>query len=273
MGRGLKGWSGLAAGAGFRGMLIAAPDRVGDAGRMFNTLIPFVGASVLVAMVPGPSTVVVLRESVVSGRRAGTAAVLGNETGVLLWGLAAALGLTALLAASELAYDVMRVAGAVVLIWFGVRGLWGAGRRGLVPGRAVEGHEGPEAGEPAGAAGGTAGAAGDGAGPGGGARGGFGRAFRLGLVTNVANPKAGVFAVSFLPQFVPEGLAGAAVPGALIVLSVLWVVIDMVWYLTLVWLVGRAGRVLGSARVRRRLERVSGVVLIGLGARLAVEAR
>lgn len=154
-------------------------------------------------------------------------------------------GLSALLAASRLAYEGLRVAGAVVLVWFGVRALWRARRGG--------GSEGPVREVEAGGAGLP----------------GW-RCFRLGLVTNFANPKAGVFAVSFLPQFVP---AGWPVAWTLVGFSVAWALIDLAWYAVVVWLVGAARRVLGRPRVRRRLEQVSGAVLVGLGVRLAVEAR
>ncbi|MEU8120683.1 LysE family translocator [Spirillospora sp. NPDC049024] len=217
---------------------------------MLESLLAFAGAAVLIAMAPGPSTVVIMRQSMRS-RRAGLATVLGNETGVLLWGVAAAVGLSALLAASRLAYEGLRIAGAVVLVWFGVRALWHARRGG--PAAA-----GPDAGSEA--AGRVAGEV-----PGSGWR-----CYRLGLVTNFANPKAGVFAVSFLPQFVPEGWPVAAV---LVGFSVLWALIDLVWYTVVVWLVGAARRVLGRPGVRRRLDQVSGVVLVGLGVRLAAEAR
>ncbi|WP_395110111.1 LysE family translocator [Actinomadura sp. SCN-SB] len=210
---------------------------------MLENLVAFVGAAVLIALVPGPSTVVIMRSSMRSGRRAGLATVLGNETGVVLWGVSAALGLSALLAASRVAYDGMRVAGAVVLVYFGARALWQARRGGLVDGiEVVEG--------------------------GGGVR--LGRCYRLGLITNAANPKAGVFAVSFLPQFVPEG---APVLPVLVALSVLWVVIDLLWYLVVVWAVDAARRTFARPGVRRRLEQVSGVVLVGLGVRLAAETR
>jgi threonine/homoserine/homoserine lactone efflux protein len=214
---------------------------------MVESLLAFAGAAVLIAMAPGPSTVVIMRESVRSGRRGGLAVVLGNETGVLVWGLAAAVGLSALLVASRLAYDGLRVAGAVVLVWFGVRALWRARRGGGASGGVVEESRGVEG----------AGLSGW-------------RCFRLGLVTNFANPKAGVFAVSFLPQFVPGGWP---VGWTLVGFSVLWALIDLLWYAVVVWVVGAARRVLGRPGVRRRLEQVSGVVLVGLGVRLAVEAR
>lgn len=213
---------------------------------MVECLLAFAGAAVLIAMAPGPSIVVIMRASVRSGRRAGLATVLGNETGVLAWGVAAAVGLSALLAASRLAYDGLRIAGAVVLVWFGVRALWHA-RRGAPHDGGVDLVEGAEGDGPSGW-----------------------RWYRLGLVTNFANPKAGVFAVSFLPQFVPDGWP---VPVVLVGFSVLWALIDLVWYAVVVWLVGAAKRVLGRPVVRRRLDQVSGVVLVGLGVRLAAETR
>ncbi|TYK45061.1 LysE family translocator [Actinomadura decatromicini] len=216
---------------------------------MLGSLLAFAGAAVLIAMAPGPSTVVIMRASLRSGRRAGLATVLGNETGVLAWGVAAAVGLSALLAASRLAYDGLRIVGAAVLVWFGVRALWHARRR-VPDGVAADADDGPEAGDSAGPSG--------------------WRWYRLGLVTNFANPKAGVFAVSFLPQFVPDG---SSVPVVLLGFSVLWALIDLAWYAVVVWLVGAAKRVLGRPAARRRLDQVSGVVLVGLGVRLAAETR
>ncbi|GHD56311.1 lysine transporter LysE [Streptomyces mirabilis] len=169
-------------------------------------MIAFAGAAFLIAMVPGPSTAVILRRAVMNGRRSGIATVLGNECGVLLWGLAAALGLSALLLASQVAYDAMRI---------------------------------------------------------------FGAAYWQGLVTNFANPKAGVFAVSFLPQFVPQG---APVLPTLLAFSVIWAVIDLLWYLPLIWLAGRVRGVLQRRSIQRRMEQISGAVLVGLGLRLAVES-
>jgi threonine/homoserine/homoserine lactone efflux protein len=210
---------------------------------MLESLLAFAGAAVIVALVPGPSTAVIVRQSVVSGRRAGVAAMVGNESGVVLWGLAAAFGLSALLLASRLAYDVMRVAGAVFLVSLGVRALWRSRRGAPVD---TEEEDFPQAGVSA------------------------WRAYRLGLLTNFANPKAGVFAVSFLPQFVPHG---APVLPVLVVFSLVWALIDTVWYLGLIWVAGRAGRAFRRPAVRRRLERISGVVLVGLGLKLAAESR
>jgi threonine/homoserine/homoserine lactone efflux protein len=207
---------------------------------MMSSLVAFVGAAFVIAMVPGPSTAVILRRSVMHGRANGMATVLGNECGVLLWGLAAAFGLSALLLASRLAYDAMRITGAVVLVYMGARALWKARHK----------TEADEEAAPAVAV-------------------SHGRAFRQGLITNFANPKAGVFAVSFLPQFVPHG---APVLATLVLFSVIWAVIDTIWYLPMVWLAGRARALLQRASIRRRMEQISGLVLLGLGVRLAAES-
>jgi threonine/homoserine/homoserine lactone efflux protein len=129
-------------------------------------LLAFLLASFLLAIVPGVGTAMLVKQSVRGGRRAALATVAGLETGVAFWAVAAGLGLSVLLVASEVAYQGLRVVGVVVLLWFGVRALMG---------RAAES---------------TA------------TKGG---GFRAGLLVNLANPKLAVFAVSFLPQFVAPG--------------------------------------------------------------------
>ena len=95
-----------------------------------------------------------------------------------------------------------------------------------------------------------------------------GSGFRAGLAVNLANPKLAVFAVSFLPQFVEPG-AGRWV---LVALAAAWVVVDTTWYLLVLALLTRVMDLLKRPRVRTALERVSGIALIGLGVKLAVDA-
>jgi threonine/homoserine/homoserine lactone efflux protein len=204
------------------------------------TLLPFLGACVVVAALPGPSTALIIRQSIRGGRRNGLATVLGNESGVFLWGVAAALGLTALLAASQLAYDVMRFTGAAVLVWFGAQSLLAARR-----------------GEPA---------ADDPREPG--APTSVWRSYRLGLGVNLANPKAAVFAMSFLPGFVPHG---APQLPTMVGLAAVWAVFEVGYYGTYVWCVHRMKSFFDRPSVRRRMERISGTVLVLLGLRLALE--
>lgn len=206
---------------------------------MLDGMAAFVVASLLVSMAPGVTTVVIMRQSMRFGRSAGVATVLGNETGWLLWSMTAALGLSALLLASQLAYDVMRICGAVMLVGLGIKVVWEA-RRGTLAGSEPEEvtQEAPS----------------------------WWRSYRLGLLTNLANPKAGVFAVSFLPQFVPAGA-----PTMLLVLALASTLIDLVWYLAIVGVISRARRFFLA--YRRRLEYLAGVVLIGLALRLVSDAR
>jgi threonine/homoserine/homoserine lactone efflux protein len=208
---------------------------------MLNFLPAFLLACLLVAAAPGPSSILIIRNALHS-RRSGMLTVLGNETGVFLWGVFAALGLTALLAASEVAYDVMRLAGAVVLVGFGLQAIRAARRGG-------EASLVDAAGTPA-------------------QRSGW-RSYRSGLLLNLANPKAGIFAMAFLPQFVP---AGAPELPTMLLLAAVWATFEIGYYGTYVWGVGRLRTVLSRAAVRRRLEQISGGVLIALGVRLAVES-
>jgi len=205
---------------------------------MPTTLLAFLGACTLIAASPGPSTVLIIKQSLHS-RRSGFLTVLGNETGVFIWGVVAAFGLTALLTASEVAYDVMRVVGAVVLVGFGVQALRQARRAKGADDGVWEGA--PKSGW---------------------------HSYRGGLLLNLANPKAAVFAMSFLPQFVPEGAPHLP---AMVGLAALWAVYEVGYYGLYVWFVGRLKSVLSRAGVRRRLEQVSGGVLLLFGVRMALE--
>ncbi|MGW6903454.1 LysE family translocator [Streptomyces sp. NPDC054940] len=205
---------------------------------MPTTLIAFLGACTLVAASPGPSTVLIIRQSLHS-RRSGFLTVLGNETGVFIWGVVAAFGLTALLTASEVAYDVMRIVGAVVLVGFGVQTLRQARRGKGAEEAAWEGTR----------------------------KSGW-ASYRGGLLLNLANPKAAVFALSFLPQFVPEGAPHLP---TMIGLAALWAVYEVGYYGLYVWFVGRMKTLLSRAGVRQRLEQVSGGVLLLLGVRMALD--
>ncbi|MFJ6081317.1 LysE family translocator [Streptomyces sp. NPDC092369] len=210
---------------------------------MLSTLLAFLGACTLIAASPGPSTVLIIKQSLRS-RRSGFLTVLGNETGVFVWGVAAAFGLSALLAASRMAYDVMRIVGAVVLVGFGVQALRQARRAKGTAQEATEGESWEGVGESGWAA------------------------YRRGLLLNLANPKAAVFALSFLPQFVPQGAPHLLTT---VGLAALWAVYEVGYYGLYVWFVGRLRTLLSRAGVRRRLEQVSGGVLLLLGVRLALE--
>jgi threonine/homoserine/homoserine lactone efflux protein len=214
---------------------------------MTRSLLAFAAFAAVLTITPGLDTVLVLRTTVRFGRRAGFGAALGISLGCLCWALARALGLTALLTASRLAYEVLRWLGVGYLCWLGVRALWSARRGAPVPPQStVEPERAPE---PA-----RVGAA----------------AVRTGLGTNLLNPKVGAFYLSVLPQFLPGGvnpLLGATALGAVHVLE------GTLWLSLVIVAVGRAGRWLSKPGVQRRLDQVTGLVLLGFGIRLAVAHR
>jgi threonine/homoserine/homoserine lactone efflux protein len=203
---------------------------------LLPTLGIFAAVWLPIAMVPGPSTVVVIRQTLRGGRRSAFGATMANELGLLFWAVVATFGLSGLVAASGIAYDVIRIAGAALLVALGLQSLLRARATAL----SVAG--------PAAASG--------------------WQGFRVGMVAILANPKAAAFVFAFLPQFVPRG---APFLPSLLALSLVMVAVDTAWYLLLAWFVSLARRVLARPRVRQRMEQVSGVVMVGFGVRLAAE--
>lgn len=142
-----------------------------------STLLLFAASAALLVLIPGPNLVYIVTRSIEAGRRAGLASMLGVEAGTLVHVTAAALGLSALLASSEVAFEVVRWAGVAYLVYLGVRALRA---RDIAPSAAPIGMR---------------------------------RSVLEGLVVNVLNPKVSVFFLAFLPQFVDplQGSAGTQV--------------------------------------------------------------
>ena len=202
-------------------------------------LLPFLAVSALVVAVPGVDMALVTQQVLVRGRRAGLLAVAGILTGSALQAAAATLGLSALLAASQPAFTAVKTAGAVYLVWLGAHALWHARRAVTEPVGPVPTHSGA----------------------------GW-RSFRAGLLTNLLNPKIVVFYVTFLPQFVDPG-PGTAARTAL--LATVFLALASAWLLVYTALLHRLRGLLSRRSVQRRIEQATGVVLVGLGVRLAVE--
>jgi threonine/homoserine/homoserine lactone efflux protein len=201
---------------------------------MLRTLLAFVPVAVLVTITPGPATAMVVRSAAAGGRRSALACTAGNSLGVLAWGALAAAGLAAAVAASVTVFTVVKLAGALVLIALGVQSL----RMRHRPGPATAASDG--------------------------------RAFRDGLVTSVSNPKLAVFYVALFPQFVPAG--APVLPSAMLMAATI-VAFDVAWYSALAYGVTRARRAFLEGPWARRVERLTGAVLVGLGVRLALERR
>ena len=210
---------------------------------MTQLLLLFIVASGLLTITPGVDSVMVLRTSTSDGPRGGAAASLGICLGLLVWGMSAAFGLTALLAASELVFSIVKWAGAAYLVYLGIKLL-------LKP-RAYM------ATAPA-----TAGSATR-------SLGNWGL-FQRGFLSNILNPKVGVFYVTFLPQFIPHGVN---VAGFSILLAGIHVLLTLAWFALLIALTVPLGRFLSKPRVVRNLDRVTGCVFVGFGLKLAVAKR
>lgn len=201
----------------------------------------FIPIAVLLTVTPGAATAMIVRSAMTGGWRAGVRTIAGNEVGVIVWALLSVAGISALIAASELAFFALKVIGAAVLIGLGIQSLRNSRRH-----RPTHAADQPDLAlrrrHP----------------------------LRDGVVTSLANPKLAVFFVALFPQFI---LPGAAVlPSALAMVAVI-VALDLVWYSLLAYLVARARRAFAAGGWGRRIERLTGAVLIGLGIRLAFERR
>jgi threonine/homoserine/homoserine lactone efflux protein len=205
---------------------------------VFASYVAAVALLALLAIVPGPDVAVVTRYALIGGRRAGSRAAAGVVIGLLVWGAFTVLGLAAILAASSTAYTMVKVAGATYLVYLGLRALWRS-RTGSNAGESSRGRAGKHP-------------------------------LRTGLMTNLLNPKIAVFYASVLPSLVPHGA-----------LPIIWLPILVLTHvlLSLILLTGysvvfsRSRSVLDRPRVRRLIDAITGVVLIGFGVRVAIESR
>ena len=235
---------------------------------MTTALLGFALASTLVILAPGPDSMLVMRNTMRGGRRAGWVTACGTLSGLTIWALAAALGLSALLRVSHVGYDILRFCGAAYLIWLGVTSLAPFRRKSTAEPAAQAGDPGP-----AGAALPVPGPAVPGltvpglTGPGT-AR--PRRAYLNGLLSNLLNPKISVFFMAFLPAFVP---AGASATEFSLVFGIWFIAETGLWLAVVTWLADRGVRWLRRPAVQRWIERVTGIVLIGFGLRLATESR
>jgi threonine/homoserine/homoserine lactone efflux protein len=232
---------------------------------MLGQLVAFLGVSAVVICVPGPDTALTVRNALAGGRRCGVATAAGVAAGQAVWTLATSVGIAELIQASEPAFLVMKTVGAAYLVALGLQSLWTAsGIR--FPGRLRSPTGGPGPGP-----GGSRAPAvpGGSRAPGIGGRMGPGRALRQGMVSNLANPKMAAFFLSLLPQVAsPEQGAGGIVG-----LGLVFCAMTFGWLGLYSVVVDRARAVLSRSWVRRALDGVSGVVLVGFGARLALQQR
>ena len=213
-------------------------------------LLLFITAGLVLNLTPGPDVMYIVAHAVRGGARAGVAAALGIAAGCLVHVAAAALGVSALLAASATAFALLKWAGAFYLVWVGVQMLRAALRPGATDNIA------------AGAIPASAGAGLDAQVP-------RAAVWRRGFLTNVLNPKVALFFLAFVPQFIAPGTAQ---PGLVfLLLGLLFTVNGLLvcvgWALAAAWAARRAGAL---QRALRWLDGVAGGLFIVFGVRLAL---
>lgn len=201
-----------------------------------QAVLAFVAAASLLTLTPGVDTAMVLRSAASGGPRSATFAAVGIALGCLVWGAAVSVGLGALLAASELAFTAVKWAGAAYLLYLGIKLI-------LRPRSTMDAPDGASA---------TATAW---------------PLLRQGLLTNLLNPKVGVFYITFLPQFIPTGANVAAFS---FLLASIHVLLSLAWFAVLIAATVPMSRLLRRPRVVRILHRVTGGVFIAFGAKLAL---
>jgi len=202
-------------------------------------VLAFTGVAALLTVTPGADMAMVTRTAILDGRRAAVITAAGICSGVLVWAALSALGLAAILDASAGAFTAVRLAGGAFLIVLGVRTLW-----------LVRRHRDNVDGAPRAARAGRS-------------------HFARGLLNNLLNPKVGLFYTVLLPQFVSTQ---DNVLAASLLLASIHVAMGMVWLSAYAAAVTGAGAALRRPQVRRRIESVTGLVMVGLGLRVAIES-
>ena len=208
--------------------------------------LAFAGLALLLTVTPGSDTLLVVRSVMTRGRRAGFFTTAGISAGVFVHALLSGAGLSALLVRSAAAFEAVKLAGAVYLVYLGGAALWGVWRQRGQDASLVS--SGGGASSPVGAR----------------------RAFAEGFLTNLLNPKVAVFYLALLPQFIGPG---DPVLAKSVLLAAIHVGMGLVWLSLVTVLLGRLSAFVANPRVQRRLEAISGIVLVGLGLRLATSSR
>jgi threonine/homoserine/homoserine lactone efflux protein len=200
-------------------------------------LIAYIAAASLLTITPGLDTALVLRTAVTRGAREAAFTGMGIAAGCFAWAVLVAFGLGALLAASTLAYSALRWIGAAYLLWLGYKML-------RFPRRAFVAEAAPAAGTR--------------------------KSFPTGLLTNLLNPKVGVFYVSFLPQFVP---AGVRVAPYMLILGAIHALLGLVWFTGLIAATRPIARYLSKPSVVQMCDRLTGGMFVAFGLKLALDSR
>lgn len=204
---------------------------------LFDNLPSFVFATALLVMIPGQGVAMVLRQSIIGGPKAALLSSIGNCAGILIWSISSAIGLSAVFTQSDLAYSILKWTGVIFLSLISIQTFLSLRKE-------------------------------------------FGRfdlestittstwgSFRLGLVTNLTNAKAAVYAVAFIPAFIPQD---APLGLGIITLGATWAMVSIIWNIGLIWTVKKSSHFIQRPNVRRVLTAISAVGILAIAAGLAI---
>ncbi len=204
---------------------------------ILENLPAFIFATTLLVMVPGQGVAMVLRQSIVGGPKAALLSSIGNCLGIMIWSISSAVGLSAIFTESETAYLILKWTGVIFLTLISVQTFYSLRKE-------------------------------------------FGKfdldsksqisdwgSFRLGLVTNLTNAKAAVYAVAFIPAFIPQQSSLAI---GIITLGAVWAIISIAWNIGLIWTVKKSSIYIQKPQVRRVLTATSAIGILGIAISLAV---
>ena len=196
----------------------------------------FAGATLLLVMVPGQGVAMVLKQSITGGSKAALLSAIGNCAGIFLWSISSAIGLSAIFTQSQLAYSLLKWTGVAFLVLVSLQTAFALRKEfGTFD---LDGTKQPS----------------------------NWASFRLGLITNLTNVKAAVYAVAFLPAFVPREFSLA---WGIMIFGSIWAIVSICWNLFLIWTVKKSSTYIQKPIVRRTLTAISALGIMGLALGLA----
>lgn len=203
---------------------------------LLGNLPSFIVATTLLVIVPGQGVAMVLRQSIIGGPRAALLSSIGNCVGILTWSISSAIGLSAIFTESQTAYLILKWSGVSFLMVISAQTFYSLRKEfgGFDLGSSAESTD-------------------------------WG-SFRLGFLTNLTNVKAAVYAVAFIPAFIPQETSLAF---GILTLGAIWAGISLLWNLGLIWTVKSSAAILQTPKVRRALTAISAAGIMGIALGLA----
>ena len=207
--------------------------------QLLQNVPAFAFATLLLVMVPGQGVAMVLRQSILGGSKAAFLSAIGNCVGILTWAASSAVGLSAIFTQSQTAYSILKWAGVAFLVFVSLQTLFALrhefGKFDLESKSEVSDWG----------------------------------SFRLGLITNLTNVKAAVYAVAFLPAFVPSNFSLA---WGIFIFGSIWALVSILWNIFLIWTVKKSSVYIQKPVVRRTLTAISALGIMGLAIDLALSS-